>query len=343
MRMDGEPSGMQAGSVLLVGAAEMVLRQRHGFRFQVAWIPGRIRATPPMDNDPLQTSCPEEFRPRAPEAVWRETCRPPLPLPFRAVFSAALVLLGVVLGMATLLGLLAGRRPAEAPPPVSAAEVAVPPRSARAVLAAKSHFVLGFEQGMASEAGWDLCARMKAEAIRLETESRLAGSDMLMVIRLAEWRRQLGSFQDLMVELAEVATHGGTWAGHEMDRNDLDLEESLLAPHARALGEVDGLETTNEPVPLDVQKSRTETWNEVWDGFESSATRLRKAGQRGDFWIEQLPGILKEARDLHESMAGPFGEIRDEDAALAVKCYLTGYLDRLADHFPGADDEPASE
>lgn len=59
--------------------------------------------------------------------------------------------------------------------------------------------------------------------------------------------------------------------------------------------------------------------------------------------MEQLPGILKEARDLHESMAGPLGKIRDEDAALAVKCYLTGYLDRLADHFPGADDEPASE
>lgn len=280
-------------------------------------------------------------------AEWRETCRPRVPLPFKPVFTAVLVLLGLALGLPALLERIASRPVADRPPVPPAAAVRTAeepaPRSARAVLAAKSPFVYGIDQGLASEAGWDLCARMKAEAIRLETENRLARTDLLLVLRLAEWRRQLGRFQDLIVELAEVAHGGGTWAGHETDRNDLGLEELLLAPHALALGEVDGLGTEAEPVAPAVAQARLEMWQKVWQTFESRAATLRDADQVGEFWKEQLPWILKEARELHDSLAGSVTRIRDADAAAAVTRYLTGYLDSLAEGFPGTRSDSAAE
>lgn len=107
---------------------------------------------------------------------------------------------------------------------------------------------------MTSEAGMDQHAQEEAEKLRFETEQHLAQTDEILIWRLDDWRQPLSTFQDMMVQLAGVGTGGGTWVGHEMQRNDPTLEADLLAPHADALAANPSGEPS--PVSLDPEAAR---------------------------------------------------------------------------------------
>ncbi|MBN8457235.1 MAG: hypothetical protein J0M04_05270 [Verrucomicrobia bacterium] len=299
-----------------------------------------------MDDETPHVSASDGFRCHCPEARWKETCRPRLPLPFVGICTVILALLVAAVGVPA--GVLAvtiwnrghpepGTDHRKAGPAGDA-----PPFSAQSVVAAKSYIAFAFDQGMTSEAGWDASARMRAAAIRVDTEARLARRDIRLVMGLGRWREDLGRLQDLMVRVAEVATGGGTWAGHEMERNDLELEEQLLAPHGEALGGADGFDPGSPTAPLDGESSRSDTWNEVLQAMEKLAGRLREEDRPGDYWLSLLPDILADFRGVHKSMTESFAGIPDEDAALAVTCYLTGYLESLSCHFPELEESSGS-
>ena len=298
-----------------------------------------------MDEKPPHVSARDGFRGRCPEIRWKESCRPRLPLPFTGICTAILFMLGVAVGIpAALLAVsIWGRDHREPVPNASVGPAGDPhPFSARSVMDAKSSISHAFDQGMMSEAGWDASARIRTAAIRVDTESRLARRDIRLVMGLARWREDLGRLQDLMVRVAEVATGGGTWAGHEMERNDLELEEQLLAPHGEALGSADGFDPAPPTAPLDGESSRSDTWNEVLLAMEKLSGRLREEDRPGDYWLSLLPDILADFRGLHTSMTESFAGIPDEDAALAVTCYLTGYLESLSCHFPELEENSGS-
>lgn len=299
-----------------------------------------------MDDETPHVSASDGFRGRRPEIRWKESCRPRLPLPFVGVCTVILALIVAAVGVpAGLLAVSIWNR--GHPEPGTDHRVAgpagdAPPFSAQSVIASKSHIAFAFDRGMTSEAGWDASARMRAAAIRVDTESRLARRDIRLVMGLSRWREDLDRLQDLMVSVGEVATGGGTWAGHEMERNGLELEVQLLAPYGEALGSADEWDPMPPTAPSDGESSRSDTWNEVLQAMEKLAGRLREENRPGDYWLSLLPEILEDFRGLHKSMAESFAGIPDEDAALAVTFYLTSYLESLSCHFPELEENSGS-
>lgn len=184
---------------------------------------------------------------------------------------------------------------------------------------------LGF---MTSEAGMDQQAQKEAETIRFETEQRLAQTDEIMIWRLDDWRQPLATLQDMMVQLAGVGTGGGTWVGHEMQRNDLTLEENLLSLHADALA----ADSYASSLP-DASRTRAKAWQSLWAGFETTAETLRASPEIDDIWKSHLDSTLKEARTAHDSLAVMLGSLKDDEAAQAVIEFSEGYFSELRDMF----------
>ncbi|MCX6874852.1 MAG: hypothetical protein NTW21_13740 [Verrucomicrobia bacterium] len=197
------------------------------------------------------------------------------------------------------------------------------PRSAQALLGADDPYDHAIKHGMYGEAGWDLCAQLTSAARRTETEHRLAQDDVMMVLRLDEWREPLAEFLDLIVEAAGVGTGGGTWVGHETIRNDLNLESELLGAHAEGLGAV-------HPADPEELRKRTDEWQILWVRFEAMVRNLRQELPQEDpfsgYWKQKLRRIQREAHRVHGSLSALLGNLEDEATAAAVIDFCNGYF-----------------
>lgn len=263
------------------------------------------------------------------EKIWNESCKP-RPMPQLSLPSA---LIGFMAGAGCVVLFIGLARPGK--DGVSSAREQAPLPCPADVSVDDGEEDLEF---MMSEAGMDKHARDQAEAIRGETERRLAEIDGIMIRRLDDWRQPLATLQDMMVELAGVGTGGGTWVGHEMQRNDLTLEEDLLRPNAEALAtkQSDGPPAT----PADPEAmARAKEWEALWTDFESLADSLRAAPEIDDVWKSHLDSTLQEARKAHELLATRLGTLRDGTAAQAVIDFYQDYFAEERAMFQDDDSE----
>lgn len=189
---------------------------------------------------------------------------------------------------------------------------------------------LGF---MTSEAGMDQHAREEAEKIRLATEQHLAQTDEISVWRLDDWRQPLGTFQDMIIQLAGVATGGGTWAGHEMRRNDLTLEADLLSLHAEALSTDPSAAPPPKAADRHASRRRAMAWQSLWSDVESTAETLRASPDIDDNWKIHLDSSLNEARKAHRTLGVMLEKLADAKAAQAVIDYCQDYFSEEREMF----------
>ncbi|MCX6873826.1 MAG: hypothetical protein NTW21_08455 [Verrucomicrobia bacterium] len=269
------------------------------------------------------------------EVLWHETCRPGglpcLRLPpalVWVVFGCGAALLAQALLVAR------GSPPILARAPVAPAPMAIRqppgPRSTQALLGADDPYAHAIKHGMYGEAGWDLCAQLTSAARRVETEHRLAQSDVMMVLKLDEWREPLADFLDLIVEAAGVGTSGGTWVGHESNRNDLNLESELLGVYAETLCAVRPDDAPSRPADPEELRKRTDEWQILWVRFEAMVRNLRQGLPKEDpfsgYWKQKLRRIQREALRVHGSLSVMLGNLEDDATAAAVTDFCSGYL-----------------
>lgn len=103
------------------------------------------------------------------------------------------------------------------------------------VLKMDSYLDLAEKHGETSECGQDYAAKLHANAVRIQTETRLASTSMERVIVLGMWRDALDRWDDLGLEVVILYMGGGSMWGHQMMRNN-DAIEEFLSPIAGKFG-----------------------------------------------------------------------------------------------------------
>lgn len=281
-------------------------------------------------------------RPRK-ETLWHESCIPGKP--------PALSLSSVVLGFILLIGvvsMLTTGSPDRRARPASHQVVPDPPDAG-----APPEEPAGNENeipdtadslndlGFTSEAGLDQREQKRAEACREKTEQRLARIDETMILRLDDWRQPLATFQDMIVQLAGVGTGGGTWVGHAMCRNDLELEAELLEPHAETLAAPSSDSTSPKTADPEEKHKRAADWQAVRTRFESMAGALRSSIEVDEVWKEPLEQSVNGAMRAHETIAVLLDQLEDAAAAQAVIDFCDQYLSTTTQTFqPDATEVP---
>ena len=285
---------------------------------------------------PVLESFPHRVVNRRREKIWHERCEPGQ-MPCLSLPSAVIGFL-VGIGFAIYLGAFVRNVATDATGADKETPPSYPVEAWMKEEDAYEHGDIGF---MMSEAGMDHHAQEQAEKIRHETERRLAQIDEIMVWRLDDWRQPLATLQDMMVQLAGVGTGGGTWVGHEMQRNDLKLEADLLEPHAEALAGNSFPEPSTELANPETAQQRTKDWQLLWTEFETTAETLRESPGTDRIWKEHLVSTLNEARKAHGSLAMMLGNLENEVAAQAVIQFYGDYLIKNFSQF--MDDDPTEE
>lgn len=301
--------------------------------------PGRVGALPPRRIRSAEWWPPEPWgRGREPATWWHETCRPEWP----PRFNLLSVGMGFMAGFAAALAVWPD--PDGVPPPAPIAAVAAAAERPFIAGPRSSAVLLGRVAGPAgadefpSEMADDDLAQWQAAAWRLQTESLLAATDIVRTWHLEAWREPLGLYQDAIVNVARLASAGGSWARHELLRNDLALERDLLAGHAAVLSADPEGGTEADPTE---RERRALRWASLWRQVETTAdVRIRSAAGLEEAWKERLDPALAELREVHEELSALLLDLPDGRTADAVMDFCGGYF---RETFAGVSGDPGGE
>lgn len=157
------------------------------------------------------------------------------------------------------------------------------------------------DEVLLSEREEDSVTEWACAAWRLDTEAKLGADDMSRIQRLEPWRLRLGEYLDSVVLLARLETGGGSWADHELRRNDLACER-FLALHAFALTETPAEKAgTAEPIPNQDDAVATD-WKGLADEISKAAVPRIQTPEADPFWEEKLEGELENVSATHAAL-----------------------------------------
>lgn len=164
--------------------------------------------------------------------------------------------------------------------------------------------------GDESEAGLDQAALLYATAKRLETETKLAAKDLMLVQMLEDLRGPLTHWQDEIMAIGYISTGGGTMWSHQSARNSAGRED-FLATVATAMP----FKVTDEGQP-----------NQAWATVKKTLQKLQLPKSATEFdpeaktkWDDQKEKLLQHWEEMDFALSSLSKEQADAVAAYARK------------------------
>lgn len=158
--------------------------------------------------------------------------------------------------------------------------------------------------GDQSEAGQDSAALFYATAKRLQTENKLAATDLMLVSDLDNLRQVIGDWDDAWCEGMYHVSGGGTMWSHMQSRNNAVLED-LLAVFAAKMPLKEG--NAGEAVHTE--------WNKVKKAIETAKGPEDADPETAKAWKEHKKVMLERWERLHFELQA----INDTDAKAVLK------------------------
>lgn len=175
--------------------------------------------------------------------------------------------------------------------------------------------------GDESEAGLDQAALLYATAKRLETETKLAAKDLLLVQQLDELRGPLTHWQDEIMAIGYISTGGGTMWSHQSARSSAGREDFLATVAAK--------------MPFKVSEEGQP--NQVWAAVKKTLQKLQLPKSASEFdpeaktkWDDQKEKLLQYWEEMDFALSS-----LSKDQADAVAAYAKQSLDEVIEGMKG--------